>query len=240
MKIRPLTHLPLAGRSSVILSTIFLLMLACSFPSRLITSTPTRPPTSTAAPTLTARVSPTPPASQADLSAAQPTAGGSAKCYLGTWDNHDLGDLITPILTAHKIQGLAYSGSSGSLALTFTPDGSFSIQSNNYHSIYTAQLGFLPVEIDVAIVGSGSGQYSVDASGNLLVTNPDFSGLTASATAASIQVIPPTHLSDLVPSLSSDLAGKTVNTGSTCSADSLSFDTGTSGVPPLVFTRTSQ
>ena len=229
MKTRSFNNYSPRGKFIVILSCILLLMLACSFPSRLSAMLATATPEP--------EITPTSPATPNTLESSQPTATGIANCYLGTWKIGDLSDYITPILTAHKIQGITPGGSTGSLILTFTQDGRFTLLSDGYHSFYNAQLGILPIKIDVAIEGSGSGEFQVDKFGNLLITNPDFSQITASASAASITVFPATNFNDLVPALGNDLAGKTVSTGSTCNGNSLTFDTGTGGAPPLIFTR---
>ena len=220
-----------------LMAAIMLMMLACSFPTRVTTALPTgtpEPATATIAPTST----PAPDQSNLSQLNQQPTVSNS--CYLGAWDLKDISGLVKSILSTNNIQNVQYTGSSGSMTLTFTAGGKMTFLATQYHSLYSAQLGILPVTVDVTIDGTGSGDYTLDNSGSLAVSNPDFGGITISAKAAAIQVMAPTQLKSIIPALQGDLSGKTATLGSTCSQNGLTFDTGLSGVPPLAFTRIKQ
>jgi hypothetical protein len=234
LKNNGLSHMSLSKRKITLLMGILLLMMACSFPTNVTTALPTVTPGPVSSPEPVFTPTPANPVS--------PTPSGlssssSPSCYLGSWETKDISGLVKSILAANNIQNVQYTGSSGSLTLSFSTDGKMTFKATQYHSLYSAQLGILPVTVDVTIDGTGSGDYKVNSSGSLDVTNPDFGAITLSAKAASIQVMPPTPLKTIIPALQGDLSGQTADLGSTCSQSGLTFDTGLSGVPPLSFTR---
>ncbi|HEX7434171.1 MAG TPA: hypothetical protein VF326_10975 [Anaerolineaceae bacterium] len=232
-KMNDLNSLLPAFKKILFISGTMLLMLACSLTNQVSKALPTSTPepTSTPAPT------PTPDSTLSNPSHVGQQPPSSANCYLGTWQLKDISGLVKSILAANKIQDVQYTGSSGSMDLSFSTDGKMTILATQYHSIYSAKLGFLPVAVNVTIDGTGSGDYRLDDSDNLAVANPDFGGITLSAKAASIEVLPPTQLKSIIPALQGDLSGQTAYLGSTCNENVLTFDTGLSGVLPLTFNR---
>jgi hypothetical protein len=236
LKYKKDSHLSISLRLTLIFGSIMLLMLACNLTNRVAGMLPTNTPE----PTVTPIPSPTlAPKKSGGTPTGQPS-GGSASCYQGSWELKNISDLITPILVLNKIQNVQYTGSTGSLALSFTPDGKMTLLAKQFHSLFSAKLAFIPVTVDVLIDGSGSGDYSLDKNGRLLISNPDFGGISFSVRAASIDIIPATALTSLIPALQGVISGQTANLGSTCIGDSLSLDPGISGAPPLNFTRIKQ
>ncbi len=224
---------------TLLLVTMMLLM-ACSFPAVTIqlASTATPTPTDTPVPTNTPAPSPTPKSALPQVT--NPGQGGTPSCYLGSWQLKDISGLMKSVLTTQNVQDIQFTGSTGSFTLLFTKDNKISFKADQFHNMLSAKISILPVTLDVAVDGSGGGNYSLDSSGSLLLSNPDFDALTVTATAAGIQLLPPTKLKDLIPSLNQNFNGEAIATGSTCSGNTLSFDTGIANAPPLSFTRTGQ
>jgi hypothetical protein len=218
-----------------LIGSVLLLMLACNIPNAISTSLPTHTPNPL--PTLTPEPSPTPKTALPGTSKPLATV---ANCYLGAWELKDISGLVKALLAGQKIQNVQFSGSSGSLTLTFTKDGKMTFAANQFISTYTARISILPINLDAIINGSGSSDYSLDDQNSLLVANPDFGAIVISAKAASIELLPPTQLKQLIPVLQGDLTGQTVNLGSTCKGNVMTFNTGIADVPPLTFTRAAQ
>jgi hypothetical protein len=216
----------------LLLGGILLLLLACSLPARIAGILPT----DTAEPTSTRVLSPTlAPDRRAKTPTLQPQAA-PAVCYPGSWELNNISDLITPILTQYKVQDVKFTGTSGTMSISFTADGNMSFAAAQYHSLYSGKLGFIPISVDVLIDGSGSGNYSLDPTDSLLLTNPNFDGITFSASASSISIIPKTPLTTLIPALRFN-SGQTANLGSTCHGDTMVINPGSASMPPLDFSR---
>ncbi len=221
--------------------SVLLLMLACNFPNVISKSLPTDTPTPLATSTPEQISTPKPSSTPESVSpgTAKPIAGAPS-CYLGAWELKDISALVKALLAGQKIQNVQFSGSTGSMTLTFTKDGKMTLEANQFTSTYTAKLSILPINLQVVINGSGSGDYTLDDQDSLLVSNPDFGAIIISVTAASIQVLPPTQLKTLIPVLQGDLTGQTANLGSTCKGNEMTFNTGITDVPPLTFNRSAQ
>jgi hypothetical protein len=222
-------------RLTLIFGSISLMIMACSLSNRVagILPTDTLEPTNT----LTAVPSPTVATEKSSGTPTTQAISRSANCYQGSWEIKNISDLVTPILVSYKIQDVQYTGSTGSLVLSFTLDGKITLQAKQYHSLYSGKLGFFPITVDVLIDGSGSGDYTLDNNRNLLISNPDFSRISYSAKAATIDIIPGTPLTSLIPALQGNISGQTFKLGSTCIGDNLIFDSGTASMPPLNFIR---
>ena len=208
-------------------------ILACSLTNRVNGTLPSATPE--VIQTFTPGVSVTPEKTRG-TPATQPTPGAE-NCYQGSWEVNNISDVVTPILQADKIQDVQYTGSTGSLGITMTAAGKLTLQANQYHSLFSGKLGFIPVSIDVLINGSGSGDYRQDQNGSLLIANPDFSGIDFSVSAASVEIMPVTPLSNLLPALQGNTGGQAFALKTSCSGDNLSLDSGASTVPPLEFSR---
>lgn len=223
-----------------LVSSVMCLMMACSFPAVVaLRATPSETPilTATFAPTDTPVPTNTPnaptvesPKTSKNLTAVTPT------CYLGTWELKDISGLMKAILPTN-VQNIQFSGSSGSLTMTFSNDGKMTFKADQFHNKLSANISILPITLDAAVDGSGSADYSLDSSGSLTIANPDFSGISISGTASGVVILPATRLMDLIPSLKDNLTGEGIAMGSTCSANTMTFDTGISGAPPLTFSK---
>jgi hypothetical protein len=219
-------------RLTLIWGCLSLAILGCSLSNRVFGRVPTDTPEIIT--TLSSHPVATPKSSA--TAKIQPTTE-TRSCYLGSWALMNISNLIMPILVQDNIQNVQYTGSTGSLTFSITPDGKVTFSANQYHSLFSGKLGFLPITVDVLIEGSGSGDYSLAHDGGLLISNPNFGGITISATAVSIEIMPATPLSSLMPALQGTSAGKTYTINSSCNGDHLTLDTGSSTLPPLEFTR---
>ncbi len=230
-------------RMSLTAGVLFLAIVACNLtnpaPTQTSVATDTAQPAMTFTPVMTPTIVPTPMlATQAPVNApANLQSTAFASCYLGSWALLNIKDVIAPVLAQNSIRNVQSTGSTGSMVLSFTPDSKMNFKANQYHSMFSGILGLFPINIDVLIDGDGSGTYTLDSSGSVLLSNPDFGRIQYSATAASIQMIPPTPLASLLPDLQVDPTGKPTNLNSSCNGDNLSFNSGSSSLPPLEFGR---
>ncbi len=225
-------------RAALLAGTMFLL-LACSFPAVALKLAPTETPilTATFAPTDTPVPTSTPKTELPQTS--KNLTGGTASCYLGAWELKDISGLMKAILPKN-IKNVAFSGSTGLFTLTFSGDGKMAFNADKFHNTLSAQISILPITLDAAVDGSGTADYSLDSSGSLTITNPDVSGISVGATASGIEILPATRLMDLIPSLKDNLTGQAIALGSTCTAKTMTFDTGIADAPPLTFARTGR
>ena len=214
-------------RLYLVIGIFFLPVIACSF-TNILNSNPTPTPAAENPATST-------PSSPSGGLTSQPTKTASA-CYLSSWSATGMGDLIVPLLTANNIQNAKYTGSSGSLVMTLSADGKLTLQAQQYHNLYSGNMAFLTVTVDVLVDGSGTGNYTLDSAGSILLSNSSFGGISYSAKVGGISAISPTPVDTIVPALQNLPAGQAYNLGSTCQGDVLTFDSGTSS-SPLIFDR---
>ena len=214
-----------ALRFTLMMGSILLITLGCNLANQVLLNSPAETSTPTPAPTATVPG----PSGQESVQ--------SAGCYLGVWEATNIGELITPFLAENNVQDAKDTGSSGTLTLTFTPGGQMTFVAEQYHSLFSGKLSFIPVTVDVLFDGNGSSDYSLDSASRVLISNSNFSGITYSVKVGGVTVVPATPLNNLMPALQSLPSGQAIQLDSTCSGDSLSFDSGIASMPPLLFQR---
>ncbi len=187
----------------------------------------------------TTQPSPTPLPSQAKTDAVPttPVPGKNADCYLGSWHPTNIDAFVKPILQQNKIKNIQFTGSTGSMDLEFTQDGKLILTVQQYDSQFSGVYGFFPVTVDVLLDGDGAGDYAIDNSGSILLSNPDFGGINYSAKAGAIEAIKPSPITDLLPVLRANPGGRPTNLSSTCSVDDLTIASGNPSLPPVLFSR---
>jgi hypothetical protein len=229
-----------------------LAMLACGLPGLATQSraapTPTEKISAQASPTSDQAVnSNTQPVATATTASATPVAtatpaptvdpdAAAMACLSGAWEIVDLSSYVIAaippeMMEQYKVQ---YQGTNGKTYLTFTPQGTISLEAEQLELLFKARVSLFTVQLTVSLDGTINGNYTVEGN-TLTTTNMNTSGMSASAEAAGQELLAPAQIIAAIP-----LVQPPFNTAEfQCTGDALQLRIPAypDSVPPLDFVK---
>ena len=221
---------------TVMLATVVMLAVtACSVPAASPTATPI-PPTATTAPSPTPKPTNTP----VPTHISEPATTSGDACVAGVWEVSDLGQYMASIMaSAGASAEFQFAGQEGYLRYTFGPDGTATIDANDFVVNFAISMQDLTFDMSVSIDGTGTAAYEAGG-GEMLFSDPSVDDLTFSATMAGNELFSGTS-NELASLFGVSADGTSTAFTYECSGDTFTYvpPVGIPGVQPVVLTRVS-
>lgn len=226
---------PLNSKVFLLAIGVMLAVTACSGAAASPTPTPV-PPTATTAPSPTPKPTDTP----VPTDTPEPAAASGDACVVGTWELSDMGEYMASIMAAAGASAeFQFSGQEGYLRYAFGPDGTATIDANDFVVNFAISMQDLTFDMAVSIDGTGTAAYEAGG-GAMLFSDPNVDDLTFSATMAGTELFSGTS-NELASLFGVSADGTSTAFTYECSGDTFTYvpPVGIPGVQPVVLTRVS-